>query len=230
MMKIKVFQVNPELDRYDTLFRSYDSAMKSAGKIDPSIYKTVFAGNVEAEDLEDVFAALNFSQPVGYNGHSLSVSDIVEIEGGGHHYCDTFGFQELKDFDASKVEPINGYRMLVIEPHKAPYEMVIPDGLEPLQQAVGGWIECTYPFDDNTYVVGNEEAKLIGLEGNRRINGQIYAGTILIAGDDGEGGTMDLTDEQVDKYTEMFKVPENITPEEVQNDIWFAFVGFDQFS
>lgn len=229
-MKIKVLQVNPELDRYDTLFRSYDSAMKSAGKIDPSIYKTVFAGNVEAEDLEDVFAALNFSQPVGYNGHSLSVSDIVEIEGGGHHYCDTFGFQELKDFDASKVEPINGYRMLVIEPHKAPYEMVIPDGLEPLQQAVGGWIECTYPFDDNTYVVGNEEAKLIGLEGNRRINGQIYAGTILIAGDDGEGGTMDLTDEQVDKYTEMFKVPENITPEEVQNDIWFAFVGFDQFS
>lgn len=229
-MKIKVFQVNPELDRYDTLFRSYDSAMKSAGKIDPSIYKTVFAGNVEAEDLEDVFAALNFSQPVGYNGHSLSVSDIVEIEGGGHHYCDTFGFQELKDFDASKVEPINGYRMLVIEPHKAPYEMVIPDGLEPLQQAVGGWIECTYPFDDNAYVVGNEEAKLIGLEGNRRINGQIYAGTILIAGDDGEGGTMDLTDEQVDKYTEMFKVPENITPEEVQNDIWFAFVGFDQFS
>ena len=229
-MKIKVFQVNPELDRYDTLFRSYDSAMKSAGKIDPSIYKTVFAGNVEAEVLEDVFAALNFSQPVGYNGHSLSVSDIVEIEGGGHHYCDTFGFQELKDFDASRVEPINGYRMLVIEPHKAPYEMVIPDGLEPLQQAVGGWIECTYPFDDNTYVVGNEEAKLIGLEGNRRINGQIYAGTILIAGDDGEGGTMDLTDEQVDKYTEMFKVPENITPEEVQNDIWFAFVGFDQFS
>ena len=229
-MKIKVFQVDPARDQHNTLFRSYDSAMKSAGRIDPSIYKTVFAGNVEAEDLEDVFAALNFSQPVGYNGHSLSVSDIVEIEGGGHHYCDTFGFQELKDFDASKVEPINGYRMLVIEPHKAPYEMVIPDGLEPLQQAVGGWIECTYPFDDNTYVVGNEEAKLIGLEGNRRINGQIYAGTILIAGDDGEGGTMDLTDEQIQKYTEMFKTPEDITPEEVQNDIWFAFVGFDQFS
>ena len=38
---------------------------------------------------------------------------------------------------------------------------------------------------------------------------------------------MDLTDEQVDKYTEMFKVPENITPEEVQSDIWFSFVGFD---
>lgn len=226
-MKIKVYQINPELDRYGVLFRNYEAAVSNAGRIDPSIYKTVFDGNVDAQDLEDVFAVLNFSQPVGYNGHSLSVSDIVEIEGGGHHYCDTFGFQELKDFDASRVEPINGYRMLVIEPHKEPYEMVIPEGLEPLQQAVGGWIECTYPFDDNTYVIGNEEAKLIGLDGNRRINGQIYAGTILIAGDDGEGGTMDLTDEQIQHYTEMFKTPEEITPEQVQNDIWYAFIGFD---
>ena len=226
-MKIKVFQVNPELDCHNTLFRSYDCAMKSAGRIDPSIYKTVFNGNVDAQDLEDVFAVLNFSQPVGYNGHSLSVSDIVEIEGSGCFYCDSFGFQELKDFDTSKTEPITGYRMLVIEPHKEPYEMVIPDGLEPLQQAVGGWIECTHPFEDNTYVIGNEEAKLIGLEGNRHINGQIYAGSLLIAGDDGEGGTMDLTDEQIERYTEMFKTPEDITPEQVQNDIWYAFVGFD---
>lgn len=226
-MKIKVYQINPELDQHSTLFRSYDSAMKNAGKIDPSIYKTVFDGNVDAKDLEDVFAVLNFSQPVGYNGHSLSVSDIVEMEGGGCFYCDSFGFQELQDFDASKVAPIVGHRMLVIEPHKEPYEMVIPDGLEPLQQAVGGWIECTYPFDDNAYVISNEEAKLIGLEGNRRVNGGIYAGTMLIAGDDGEGGTMDLTDEQIQKYTEMFKTPEDITPEEVQNDIWYAFIGFD---
>ncbi len=226
-MKIKVFQVNPDLDRHSTLFRSYDSAMESAGQINPSVYKTVFDGNVDAQDLEDVFAVLNFSHPVGYNGHSLSVSDIVEVEGGGCFYCDSFGFQELNGFDASKVAPIVGHRMLVIEPHKEPYEMVIPDGLEPLQQAVGGWIECTYPFDDNAYVIGNEEAKLIGLDGNRHINGGIYAGIILIAGDDGYGGTMDLTDEQIQNYTEMFKTPEDITPEEVQNDIWFAFMGFD---
>ena len=226
-MKIKVFQVNPELDQHNTLFRSYDCAMERAGQIDPAIYKTVFDGNVDAQDLEDIFAVLNFDLPVGYNGHSLSVSDIVETEDGGCFYCDSIGFKELQDFDASQVTPIQGYRMLVIEPHKEPYEMVIQDGLEPLQQAVGGWIECTYPFEDNTYVIGNEEAKLIGLDGNRHINGQIYAGTILIAGDDGEGGTMDLTDEQIQKYTKMFKKPEDITPQEVQNDIWFGFVGFN---
>ena len=226
-MKIKVFQVNPELDQHSTLFRNYDSVMKAAGQIDPGIYKTVFDGNVDAQDLEDVFAILNFNHPVGYNGHSLSVSDIVEIEGRGCFFCDSVGFQELSDFDAAQVQPITGYRMLAIEPHKEPYEIVIPEGLEPLQQAVGGWIECTYPFDDNVYVVGNEEAKLIGLEGNRRINGGIYAGTILIAGDDGEGGTKDLTDAQIQKYTQMFSVPEDITPEEVQNDIWCEVIGFN---
>lgn len=93
--------------------------------------------------------------------------------------------------------------MLVIEPHKAPYEMTIPDGLDPLQQAVKGYIEATYPFDDN-------------------------AGTILIVADDGQGGTTDLTDEQIGKYTEMFKTPEDITPEEVQGDLWFRVMGFDE--
>ena len=38
---------------------------------------------------------------------------------------------------------------------------------------------------------------------------------------------MDLTDEQIQHYTEMFKTPEEITPEQVQNDIWYAFIGFD---
>ena len=229
-MKIKVFQVDPQRDQHYTLFRSYESVMQSAGQIDPGIYKTVFDGNVDAQDLEDVFAVLNFNHPVGYNGHSLSVSDIVEVEGRGCFYCDSLGFKEVPDFDTAKAEPLTGHRMLVIEPRKAPYEIVMPDGLEPLQQAVGGWIECTYPFDDSVYVIGNEEAKLIGLEGNRRINGGIYAGTILIAGDDGEGGTRDLTDDQIRRYTDMFRTPEYITPEEVQRDIWCSVIGFDEIS
>ena len=88
--------------------------------------------------------------------------------------------------------------MVIVEPGKPAYEGIIGDGLESLQRAVRGMIECTYPFDDNAFVIGNEESKLEGLPGNRRINGGIYAGTILIAADDGCGGTTDLTEEQVD--------------------------------
>ena len=226
-MRIKVFQIDPSLDQHNVMFSGFDSTMKRADCVDPAIYKTVFDGPVDAEDLEDIFAALNFNQPVGYNGHSMSVSDVVQLENGECYFCDSVGFQQLHSFDTAQAAPITGHRMLVVEPHKTPYEMVIPDCLEPLQQAVGGWIECTYPFDDNAFVIGNEEAKLIGLEGNRRINGQIYAGTLLIAADDGQGGTMDLTEEQVRKYTKMFEIPEDISSDEVKNDVWFAFVGFD---
>ena len=74
--------------------------------------------------------------------------------------------------------------------------------------------------------ISNEEAKLIGMEGNRRLNGEIYAGPMLIVGDDGVGGTMDLTNEQIAKYTKMFERPEDISPEEVESSAGFGIYGF----
>lgn len=118
------------------------------------------------------------------------------------------------------------YRVVKIEPNKPAYETFIEDGLKPLQDAVEGYIEITYPFDEDVYLVGNEEAKLIGLKGNRRIGGAIYAGNLLIVGDDGEGGSRDLTDDEVKKFVEMFKEPENIDDDEVQNDVGFTVIGW----
>ena len=76
-------------------------------------------------------------------------------------------------------------RAVILEPNKAAREEWIEDTLENLQSIVGGYIEVTYPFDDNAVVVGNEEAKLVGLKGNRHINGSVYAGNLIIIGDDG---------------------------------------------
>ena len=115
-------------------------------------------------------------------------------------------------------------RAVIIEPGKAAREEWIEDTLENLQATVGGYIEVTLPFDDNAVVVGNDEAKLIGLKGNRHISGVVYAGTLIIIGDDRYGEFMSLTEEQVGKYLEMFKEPEDISDEEVQNDI--GFIGW----
>lgn len=41
-MKIKVYQINGDLDSHRTKFFSYDSTIQEAGRVDPSIYKTVF--------------------------------------------------------------------------------------------------------------------------------------------------------------------------------------------
>lgn len=232
-MNIKVYQINGDLDRYNTKFTGYDSTLKQAGRVDPSIYKTVFDGDVDCNDLEDVFNLLNTDLPPAYQGHSLSVSDVVEVvkdsEGvttPGFYFCDNIGYRSLADFDSAKTEPLHGKKMVIVEPHKPAYEALVEDSLESLQRAVGGYIEITYPFEDNAMVIGNEEAKLIGMEGNRRINRSIYAGPLLIAADDGEGGTTDLTDEQIERYKQMFAQPEDISQAEVEADTGFIITSW----
>ena len=43
----------------------------------------------------------------------------------------------------------------------------------------------------------NEEGKLMGLTGNRRMeNGDVLAGTFFICADDGQGGDISLTEEK----------------------------------
>lgn len=231
-MKIRVFQIQEDADAEHVMFQSYESIMEETGKIDPEIYRTVYDGDVDCETLEDVYGLLNTRHPPSYQGHSLSVSDVVEIQEGteeterGLYFCDSIGFKPLPVFDTTKCEPLHGRKMVIIEPGKPAYAALVDDSLESLQRAVGGYIEITYPFDDNSMVIGNEEAKLIGMEGNRHICGSVYAGPLLIAADDGEGGTTDLTDEQIRTYTEMFAEPEEIQQQEVEADTGFFLYGF----
>ena len=70
--------------------------------------------------------------------------------------------------------------------------------------------------------VGNEEAKLIGMEGNRYLDDghSIIAGPFFVCGlteDDFRG----LTEEEVQKYMNKYAEPENISQEEVEADTGF---------
>lgn len=105
-------------------------------------------------------------------------------------------------------------RILVCEPHKKPYTKVIDNNYKAMQAVVGGYIESTYPFEDNVIVFCNEEGKITGLDLNRglRQDGKLYdiiAGTFFVCGDEWETGeSISLTDEQIKKYSEIFKYPE----------------------
>lgn len=114
-------------------------------------------------------------------------------------------------------EHSEAFKMLVIPPNQHPYEAYIYDSLDAWQVMVDGDIECTYPFNDGTFLVGNGNARINGLEGNRTINGNIYAGTILLAADNGEGGVQNLSEAQVLKHKQKLWEPENISPESVKN-------------
>ncbi len=73
-----------------------------------------------------------------------------------------------------------------------------------LRRLVGGNIELV-PLDKNTIMFCNGEGKLIGLDGNRKLdNGDIIAGNFIILGDDGGEKSISLTDEQVEKYMKRF--------------------------
>ena len=93
-MKIKVYQLPIE---HHNKFMDFKFASNHGG-ITIADYELVFDGEVNANDMEDIFVMFNFKHPEGFTGHSLSVSDIVVVEGEEHNsifYCDSFGWEEI---------------------------------------------------------------------------------------------------------------------------------------
>ena len=70
--------------------------------------------------------------------------------------------------------------------------------------------------------VCNDEAKLNGMDGNRRLHGDVIAGPFFVVGADGENFRF-LTDAEMQKYMQRFGEIEDISPEEVQMHTGLTF-------
>ena len=93
----RVCQLNPESD-IRIRFISLGDFCKTFGEPQMSDYQTVYDGEVETNDLEALYTKFNIAHPPGYAGHSLSMSDVLELydeNGSSFHYCDRFGFEEI---------------------------------------------------------------------------------------------------------------------------------------
>ena len=221
-MRIKIYQINPDRDKNLVKFLQYKHLdnFQDTKDINAYIYDEVYNGEVDSDNLEEIFRQFNTEGHPLHRGHSLSVSDVVVTKDGAY-YCDSIGFQKV-DFDEFlSQKPDNLMTVVYVEPHKAPYIAEIEHTLEAEQKAVGGLIEPIYLGD--VCLVGNEEAKLIGMEGNRRIGDgtSIIAGPFFICGlteDDFRG----ITAEEAEKYMMQFREPEEISREEVEADMGFT--------
>lgn len=99
---------------------------------------------------------------------------------------------------------MNKIRILVVEPNKEPYELIINHTLENMQKIVGGRIEFV-ELEDDVDLICNDEGKMNGLPLNRVIKNDIISGTFFISGQRG-GDTISLNDKQIEKYKEVFKL------------------------
>ena len=121
---------------------------------------------------------------------------------------------------------MNQYRVVYVEPEKPAVEKKIGTKLEDLQAEVGGLIECIYCHRDGTLIVANDEAKLLGMEGNRRLDGgSVIAGPFFVIGDAGEN-FRSPTDAEVNRYLQVYAEPQQISQREVRADMGMTFYCF----
>ena len=91
-MKIKLYQLPMGNKKIFLSYAYIKEEMKE--EIILSEYELVYDGEIEGSDIEDAFFVFNVNHPEGYTGRSMSVSDIVEING-TYYFCDAFGFKKL---------------------------------------------------------------------------------------------------------------------------------------
>lgn len=75
-VRIRVFQIDHEKNSNDLAFMYYDY-VQSHGGLDSSIYRQVYGGTVNCDNLESVFVLCNSDNvPPGYLGEPTFVSSI----------------------------------------------------------------------------------------------------------------------------------------------------------
>jgi len=168
-----------------------------------------------------VFVLFQSGRPEDFQGHSLSVSDVVEVENAasitpGFYFCDSVGFKEIpfQPELANDVVQVPTIRVVLVEPGKLARIAQIGTTLEAMQQAVGGDIEAYSPFEEQVCIVCNGEGKINGLPLNRAIRdadtgdiADIIAGTFFICDCSGESFGS-LSKEQQKRYLEKYRFPE----------------------
>lgn len=118
--------------------------------------------------------------------------------------------------------------VLMVEPGRHPKVTTIKDDLNSLQKAVSigadyqGLIEFV-GLGNGDCIMCNEEGKLIGLEGNRRLGSDILVGVFYIMSENDEGELQSLTEQKIKRYTELFWEPETFDRTDIENSLYAFF-------
>ena len=118
--------------------------------------------------------------------------------------------------------------VLMVEPGKHPKVTTLKDDLNSLQKAVSigseyqGLIEFV-SLGNGDCIMCNEEGKLIGLEGNRRLGNDILVGVFYIMSENEDGELLSLTERKIKHYTNVFWEPETFDRIDIENSLYAFF-------
>ena len=120
-------------------------------------------------------------------------------------------------------------KVLMVEPGKNPKVTMLQNDLDSLQKAVSigadyqGLIEIV-PLGNGDCILCNEEGKLIGLDGNRRVGRDIIVGVFYIMSEDREGNLISLSDKKIKYYQQLFWEPQTFDRDEIEETMYMYFV------
>jgi hypothetical protein len=99
MITYKIHQIK-DIENTDYAFRGYDPK-----KFNFADYECRYEGDFAAEAktaieiCDIIFHVFNTRRPIDFKGHSLSMSDVIEIDTDvtkSFYYCDICGWQQIK--------------------------------------------------------------------------------------------------------------------------------------
>ena len=127
-MKITIYQIIPELDQDRLMFMPLSYFQKAGYPSPPAeIYESVFCGETEVATPEEIYRIFNrkdeadacYLEKIGFTGHSMSVSDILEIQHSlgesRFYFCDTFGFSQIAFQKENAMLPVQNHDNIPFE-------------------------------------------------------------------------------------------------------------------
>ena len=155
-----IYQLKQGDETRNFRFEPYDRLQAAGNVVDKANYELVYSAELTpGTSLEDIYTRFNIDHPKDFEGHSLSVSDVVVLHQNGQdaaHYVDSFGYKEVPEFLQEQTQ----------QPEKINPLKHVEDTIEQNDNSFDGIINNTPTVDElEAKVKAGEQISLVDLAG-----------------------------------------------------------------
>ena len=111
-----LYQLKDGEENHDRRWESYEGLQKLGEHPDIKNYVAVYTGKMApSATLENIYQEFNINKPPDFDGHSLTMSDMVVVKENDvqtAHYVDTYGYESCPDFARQHEQEINNVKIV----------------------------------------------------------------------------------------------------------------------